>query len=238
MKDTGLLSIEIGRGCNLANVHTRCPSADVDRYGKLDTSNPITDDEILKMIFTLYNEMEFNGQIAFHYYNEPLMYANRMFGIIDKVRDKFPESKFFLNTNGTYIEKHLDKLHYFSTIILSNYDNKDWEWIREYLHPRCFLWVQSGSLDLRKDNFTKYTKSDPCGRPYKELVVDYYGNGHLCCMDWKGVVDLGNVVTDGFKSVVDKFVKIRETISCDPMSKDAPIICQKCANKTPNRTVV
>lgn len=235
MEETNLISIEIGKGCDLAKVHTKCPISDVDRYGDLDISNPITDDKLIDIISQSYS-MGFKGEIAFHYYNEPLLYADRVFSIIERVRDLFPESRFFLNTNGNFIHKHLDKMYYFSTINLSNYEGKNWDWLKEHLHKNASLRVFDFGLDSRKENFKNYRDTKPCNRPYKEFIIDYYGNAHLCCMDWKGQVELGNVVKGDFKMIFDKFVDYRKKIGSDPMD-DAPDICKKCIGKSINKGV-
>jgi len=237
---TSLLTLEIGRGCDMAKDHDRCPSADLDRYGNLPQGEHLPDDLVIEIIVKAYKEMQFKGKVAFHYYNEPLMYAKRLFSIVKKVRELVPESEFFLNTNGTYVDKNLENLHYFKMIVLSNYYKKNWDYIKPYLVKDCHLWVQSGDLDARKNNFKDFKEMTPCGRPYKEFIIDVYGNGHLCCMDWKGEVNLGNVKTIGFEQVFYNFAKIREKVSTDGerlMDGDAPLICKMCNGKTRNRKV-
>jgi len=238
MKDTALISIEIGKACNLAKIHTRCPSADVDRYGNLDTSKPISTTQIIDLVVHAYKEMGFTGKVAFHYYNEPLLFADRVNFVIDEVRKIHPEAKFFLNTNGNYIRDNLDLVKKFNQITLSNYDNEDWTWLKEELGPDIWLWVWDiFTLDPRKSNFSGGPDNRMCKRPYKEIIIDFYGNAHLCCMDWKGNIKLGNVHQDKFEDIVEKFIDIRKKVSSDPMSDDAPDLCKVCRLKSTNPNV-
>ncbi len=151
MKETNLISIEIGRSCNLASIHTSCPSGDIDRYGDLDTTLPINNDQIVSLVSNAYINMEFKGMVAFHYYNEPLLYPDKISYIIDNVRKLVPHSKFFLNTNGYYIKDNVELVKKFSRITLSNYNNEDWSWLKEQLPSTCSLWVFNiRTLDGRK----------------------------------------------------------------------------------------
>lgn len=236
MKETALISIEIGTGCDLSSLHSKCPISDVDRYGDLDVSNPIKDEDIIKIISIFYN-IGFDGQIAFHYYNEPLLYGDRLFRLIEKIRDIKQDSKFFLNTNGNFIKKYLDKMHLFKTINISNYDRKDWSWLKEHLNKNCQLRILDYGLDARKQNFKNYKTLTPCYRSYKEFIIDYYGNVHLCCMDWKGNVNLGNIHTKDIMDIYYEFIRLRKLISSNPMNDNSPDICKRCIGKTLNKTV-
>lgn len=230
LRYTQYLIHEIGPQCNLARSHCKCPSGDRDRYGQLDTSTPLSDDVIVENISKAY-QMQFAGQCGFHYYNEPLVYWKRLKGLLPKIKASTPQAEFILWTNGTLIDAVVSpsELSAFSSIWISNYIGADWFWIKEHVKD---VHVVSGQLDDRKT--TGRENLERCLRPYNELIIDAYGNAHLCCADWKGECDLGNVHKDGFECVVAKFAGVRKLVSESPLPQSAPAICKTCNVKQGN----
>jgi hypothetical protein len=225
---TQLLSFEIGRACNLAQAHAyACPSADVNRYGRLDISRELSDDVIVACVLAA-RDMGFAGQVAFHYYNEPMLSWDRIKALIPLILTTVPEAKFCLWTNGTVLPDPISELSVFSSIWVSNYASRDW---KQILAPTgAEIHIQDGRLDGRKEMRERADHSH-CLRPYNEMVVDVYGNCHLCCADWRGEVHVGNVLKDSFQTVADNFVALRETLSRNPVAKDAPAYCLLCSLK-------
>lgn len=229
MRYTQFVSFEICRECNFSRRHdNKCPSRSLDRYGDLDESEPLGDNSILVSIAFLYGHLGFTGHIAWHFYNEPTMAWNRMIALMRRVKSRVSRAKFTLWTNGSRLhpDMDIDGLKLFSDVWISNYESRDFEWVREHVDR---LVIFGGQLDGRMTPLRREIIS-PCLRPYNELVIDYYGNGHLCCMDWQGSAKLGNVRTDGFESVVQAFVATRERVGKAPMD-DPPEVCKTCAGQ-------
>jgi hypothetical protein len=225
---TQFISFEIGRVCNLAEAHRGCcPSADFNRYGRLDTSSSLSDDVIVDCIRSAY-DMGFHGQIAFHYYNEPMLSWGRLKSLIARIQQEVADARFCLWTNGTILPDDISELSVFSSIWVSNYAGRDWKAILKATGSD--IQVMDGRLDARK-TIRQRVDNGPCVRPFNELVVDHYGNGHLCCADWRGEIHLGNVQSDGFESVVDQYLTLREQISMPTLPEDAPVLCRVCALK-------
>jgi len=224
VKYTQFLVFEIGRQCNLADHHQRCPSGTPDRYGELDTSRALTDDVIVAAARLAYNQMGFRGNIAWHYYNEPMLQWGRIRGLIGKIREVAKRAKFTLWTNGTLLIEETEGLDLLHQIWVTNYQRKELSWLQS-IAPRVV--IMDGYLDDRRLPLAEPI-TNRCLRPYSELIIDHYGNGHLCCMDWRGECRLGNVHTDGFAYVVERFQEAREQVARQPMAEDAPSVCSHC----------
>ena len=225
MKYTQFLVFEICRDCNLADQHQKCPSGTPDRYGDLDTTTPMTDAEIVECAGQAYKSLGFRGNIAWHYYNEPMLAWDRILRLMPAIREQTKRAKFTLWTNGTLLSPETPGLDQLDQIWISNYQNRDWTWLREIV-PR--VTVLGPHLDNRREPLAT-PNNNRCLRPYNELVIDHYGNGHLCCMDWRGSCILGNVRGDGFDVVVDQFTIVREAVAQQPMMHDcAPAACLRC----------
>ena len=69
-----------------------------------------------------------------------------------------------------------------------------------------------------------------CMRQYVELIIDNWGNGHLCCQDWRGDIKLGNVVKEDFQAIVERRYRILEQMKRDKL----PVRCLKCRAKVHN----
>lgn len=89
-----------------------------------------------------------------------------------------------------------------------------------------------GRLDRRKEQRREADESG-CLRPFNEMVIDTYGNAHLCCADWRGDCHIGNVRRDGFAAVARRFVAVRDLVNSYPLQAAAPAICKYCTIKQP-----
>lgn len=84
---TQFLIFELGTGCNLAKDHDKCPLSKRKKgIKKLD------DKAIINLAVISYKEFGFTGLIGWHFYNEPMLYWERMLNLIDRIREKVPES--------------------------------------------------------------------------------------------------------------------------------------------------
>jgi len=240
------IGFEIARNCNRATEHCRaCPSADLDRYGKLDTSMSLDDNTIVACVQYAYDN-GFNGHVVWHYYNEPLLSWKRLKPLILRIRESVPKSLFALWTNGDMIRRPWeepqtnamaiartssgidpDELSVFHTCWVSNYANIDWSFLKTHVTRLITL---SGALDNRKQA-TKESRRTSCLRPFNELILDCYGNAHLCCADWKGTAGLGNVFRDGYEKLVSDYIAMRDLVASNPMPRNCPSICKTCQIK-------
>lgn len=224
---TQFLCFELGRKCNMDKQHEgKCPSIDADRYGDMDVSRLIDDDTIVEFAKYAYDS-GFTGEVAWHYYNEPLVQWRRMKALMERIKAEVPQARFCLWTNGTLIGRMVqpEELSVFEDVWVSNYAGVDWQEILGKHVKRVH--VLDGRLDGRRDPLSRDNMTG-CMRPYNEFILDNYGNCHLCCADWKGTTNLGNVFVNGFDGVAGRFFEMRRQVRKNPMPGDVPELCKRC----------
>jgi hypothetical protein len=220
------LVFEISPDCNLSGGHApACPSGNPLRWAKVDTSRPIANDLIVDCCRQAYDEMGFRGQVAWHYYCEPMLAWDRLRELMPRIKEEVPDARFCLWTNGTRMPADLSELKIFDTIWVSNYRRTKWDFLRQHVAD---MHVLGGVFDTRTDGSTRISGSR-CLRPFNEFILDHYGNGRLCCMDWRAKVPLGNVWEVRLRSIVERFVAIRNKIMWTPIDENAPAVCRACA---------
>jgi radical SAM protein with 4Fe4S-binding SPASM domain len=225
MKQTSWIVFEIITECNLGHIHDKCPNLHPDRYKYIDKLKPITDDKIINLVIEAYDDWGFEGHIGFHFYNEPLMAKERMLLLIKQIKKVVPRAKFVLWTNGLLLSNDCSDLSVFDIAYVSNYYAQNFDRIKKVIPVVNII---GGTLDDRIDPGIKISNA-PCRRIYGEFIVDYYGNVHICCYDWRGEVKVGNVWNESLTEIHVKWERIRNSISGRTMSNDAPEICKKCS---------
>ena len=229
------LSIEIGEMCNLANIHETCPA----NTRTIDKScGMLTDDDIINVIKDVY-ENGFRGEVGFHYFNEPLIYIDRIKDIINAC----PFAKFILWTNGTLIKDNTienEHLNLFNNIVISNYgDSARYGFYLglQETFPQISRIInyasQHENMDDRLEIYTNLpTNKYGCCRPFTiEMPIDCYGNVHLCCRDWGNSTKIGNVKKQPLSKIVDSslFYGIKDSLHRPLLDLDnCPDVCKKC----------
>lgn len=231
MRLTQYLIFEISAQCNLAGAHLRyCPAGRPDRYGDLDRSRPLTDEAIVETAAAAHH-LGFAGLIGWHYYCEPMLAWPRIRRMIAAIREETPVEGFVLWTNGYRLaDLSPDELRLFRQIVVTNYDGADWDWLADRAGRAVEVRILAPRFDGRAAS--PAGAPGPCYRPYNELVLDHYGNGHLCCWDYCGAISLGSLWDSrGFAGIVREFCRLRNVLIRSPL--DAPEFCQRCAGKMP-----
>lgn len=196
---TQFLNFEAGTDCNLGKEHVKCPNRHPDRYANTDKRRMMDDDTIVGCAVAAYQEHGFTGLVGWHYYNEPMLHAARIFRLIQRIRLEVPESRFCMWTNGT---------------------NKGlWYQSLRDLHEQWHVtpYATGVRLDDRLDR--RPSKGDkPCLRIFTEFVLDAYGQHHPCCYDWRGEASLGNVHdSGGFEDLVFRWSWSQQLIGGEKM---------------------
>jgi hypothetical protein len=239
MTDLGFLkylTFEINDECQLTEIHKKCPRS-WDRWGKLDHSKPVQDSEFIR--FAEYcRDLGFKGEILFSWYNEPLCATDRIVSLMNSL----PGFKFYLWTNGVELKGKEEILKRMNRIMVTKYPQTDMKTLNilrssDIISP-CKVLVQSEQWDERgMDVVPKFNKSiTKCGRFEWELIVDYYGNLHMCSIDWSGEFKLGNIHDCSYDFLISRWNEMRErfNVPWDRQSfKDIPWICQLCTTRSP-----
>lgn len=236
-----VLSLEMGLACNLGHLHPQCPnSLGADRYAALPRDRRLADADIVKTAQTFYADYDFRGWVNFSFYNEPTLELERLFRLVDAVRDVAPEVKFMLLTNGTRLPEKVEPFKVFDWIGVTDYGNTetpdpirllaliDAVGIGHYTPEPRGVFVLKGKLDRRMRGLGTDRSDSPCVYPFKDLTIDAFGNAHLCCFDWRGQANLGNVITDGVPEVLTRWERVVRSISGAKMTEDAPASCTCC----------
>jgi MoaA/NifB/PqqE/SkfB family radical SAM enzyme len=223
-----LFTTEIGPGCNLAAEHSRCPSADPRRWEGVDRSQFLDDDTLVECVSRAYLEFGFSGLWAVHYYNEPTLYAERLVRLAQRIRQRVPGLRMLLWTNGT-VPADLTEAGEFEAIYMTAHKTVTPAFKAEYQR----LVLAGSGLDDRLAPPVTPTEDDrPCLRPFTEFVLDYHGRHHPCCYDWQGAASLGNVLVDGFDTLVRRWQGLRDSVCGLRMTEASPAACRKCGKRT------
>lgn len=228
MEYTQFAIFEVGNDCNLKNKHDKCPC--MERYQENKNKPLMTDDMIVDNAVKLYQEYGFKGLIGFHYYNEPLLYIDRIRRLVDRIKARIDKARFVLWTNGALLPDDCNELSFFDKAWVTNYDGGNYARIRNGIPDTKIV---SWQLDNRKKRVQK--ESDRrCRRIFSEIIFDAFGQCHICCVDWKGECKVGNLFTDELESIIYKFKAIRKSIAHDRMTDDAPVVCKRCLGRHNN----
>lgn len=224
-----LLSFEIGRVCNLAGAHRYCPVNHDDRHrqGKGGEALPgLTDDEIIDFARVCLGA-GFQGLVAWHYYNEPMLSLPRILRLGLRLRD-VGLGAMAIWTNGELIDREdLGWLDAFAKVYITDHNPS-----RRALYQSLVVGypgrvhLKPGGHDCRADVYAAdpLTVARPCYRPQTtELVVDYVGDLHLCCTDWRAECWIGNVRDDREEDLLERW-----GTACAMAEAGQLEICKKC----------
>jgi hypothetical protein len=227
-----MLEFELGSKCNLGHVHHKCPNLHPERYGRLDTTRELDDDTIVGCAVRAYQDLGFNGLIGWIYYNEPLLQADRMFGLMARIKDQVPQARFILWTNGMLIPEECEQYRQFEQIVISGYNEQSKRGVDRLAAKRINArYCEDAQLDDRLVQLEPADRQQPCLRPFVEFILDNHGNHHLCCYDWQGQGSLGNVFTTDFAELARVWREQLPAIVGKKMTDQAPKVCQHCSHR-------
>lgn len=225
-----VLVFELGSQCNLGRYHKKCPNMHPERYVLVDTSRELDDDTIVECAVSAYQKHGFTGLIAWHFYNEPTLQSERMFALMDRIREQIPQSRFLLWTNGTRFPVDPTRIKMFSLVYITDYFGLKPAW-EPFLGALGVVGNIIGDpvLDDRLQPEMSQPQLHGCIRVFTEFIIDNYGNHHPCCFDWRGVLSLGNVYKEGFDELVRRSKEFYKLIV--KQDGKVPEMCQWCQKK-------
>ena len=227
-----MLEFELGRECNLGPAHPECPNLHPERFARLDSSRELDDETIVGCAVEAYNRLGFTGLVGWIYYNEPLLQADRMFALMGRIKAAAPAARFILWTNGMLIPEEVGPYRQFEQIIVSEYNSQSRRGFdRLAAKGIAAKIVENAQLDDRLVRLEPYDPTSPCLRPFVELIVDAYGNTHLCCYDWRGEGTLGNVYKRPFAEIAADWRRQLPAIAGHNMTHEAPAVCRACGHR-------
>jgi len=237
------LAFEINDNCPLTAVHKECPR-NCDRFPSPVYVPPIGPVEIAEAAnFAI--DHGFDGWINVHYYNEPLATP----AILQTVLMTVPRGKFSLWTNGLYLKDVSDAfLKQFVHVMVTIYPETPVDQLERLMGPdHTNVTFQRANLDgrAREDITPRFNPHiTSCNRLDWEFIVDYYGEGHICCGDWRAEIEIGNIQVDRLEIFFDKWIyakrKLRRVLSKITQSSfekgsdtEIPDVCKLCLTRSP-----
>jgi hypothetical protein len=242
--ETPLIAIETIGQCQYECGY--CPvSTHPKRKGRLD----------LEIIYSLLDELsEQDGkfQLRFHFYNEPTL-DTRLPDIIRYARSRLPKTYMRLVTNGDLLDQELIDTYFsvgINQIAVSCHQQEVFERLSlllRNLEPRPDIELRHSfrqttwsnrlsSVDLSKNNFSSALPSGvrPWGCSFLTSQIDYQGNVHSCCEDFKGALIEGNIAKDSFKSIRNRAAARTKETYCGFFSGP----CRSCAGLNDAKHVI
>jgi radical SAM protein with 4Fe4S-binding SPASM domain len=221
---TQIISFEISTECNLSDRHKHvCP------IGKREKGHRELTDEIIT--FTAVNAYQngFEGSIAFHFYNEPMLHHVRMFSLMEAIRALAPKSRFLLWTNGTILIKDWH-LGMFEKTYISNYFHVPADTLSMFFSNIMLNGGGEDKLDKRLTCNPAEINDTGCGMGVHDFAINNAGDAHLCCFDWRNEVKIGNIFDSDLLTLMARKRVIVDTIWKN-MSELSPYRCLTCTTK-------
>lgn len=230
------VAIEISSLCNRRCVF--CPNHTYKREAAF------LDEELYHKIIDELKEIRFKGSLTFSQYNEPLL-DKRLPVFIEYARARLPHAYIYLNTNGDFLDNQLwQKLRSagLDFALVSQYDGKVNDNIQDILsnlgrgetkHIRVRVFDASVQADnraglVKQKDKAKLPLKKRCIRPFYQLQINYKGKAVLCCNDYMGSVEMGDMYHENIVEVWKnkKFQAYRRSLFLkDRASLD---LCNKC----------
>lgn len=230
--------IETSTYCN--RTCSYCPNSE---YG---TPTDYMTEEVFKKSIQRLKNIQFDGSLIFHFFNEPLL-DERLTGFIRYAKDNLPDCICRIFTNGDYLT--LDKADELIAagvrdVVITNHDQKPEMFLRrlkpvldkyrnfmevQSLHDQP-MWNQGGLVEVdRPEN----KQRDSCTEPLMSCVIDYNGNVLLCGSDYFRANKFGNVMEEELKVIWNNatFSKLRRELREGITSLE---MCAKCLGKDTN----
>jgi radical SAM protein with 4Fe4S-binding SPASM domain len=222
-----ILSFEIGNDCNLKHKHDKCP---INHRVYINKDYTLSIEKIL-MCIEEAALLGFKGYIAFHYYNEPLLYKNKIETIIGYAK----EYKYLLFTNGLLLDRNVNNnpvLDLFDIVYVTCYDQNYIDFFNDiknrYTNVRILNWDLDDRVEIYRSDYNNLLS---CKRPLFELPIDHYGHIHLCCYDWNNQYYIGNVNQKSLKEILisSSYEKVLQMTKQRWLNlKTAPELCKRC----------
>lgn len=222
-----LISFEIGTSCNLKNIHLECPINKIKREPGRKTLTP----DIICTAMDQAKELNFNGHFAFHHYNEPLLYIEK----IQEVIEKRPDYKYLLWTNGMLlqdIEKKGFSLSMFDKVVITCYNMENMKYFEEIKEKHPDVTIGIADMDERLNIYNSTFQNEfSCKKPLVEMPIDHYGEIALCTHDWNNTCKIGNIINEYLKEIVmgEHYQNILNITRKLGISKNCEEVCRHCA---------
>jgi radical SAM protein with 4Fe4S-binding SPASM domain len=195
------VAIEINSFCNRRCVN--CPNHTYER------ERSFMNEALYFSTIDELKEIQYKGSLAFNGYNEPLL-DKRLPTFIEYARKWLPHSYILLNTNGDLLNHqmwHILRTAGLDHAIVSQYDGRVNRNIQQLLselqrEEKKHIFVRIFDASRYANNRAGLVKIEKkvtlplkecCIRPFYQLQINYQGKAVLCCNDYFGSVEMGDI---------------------------------------------
>jgi radical SAM protein with 4Fe4S-binding SPASM domain len=213
-----------------------CPS------GKVKRKNKKLEPELIQSVLEQLGAIRFNGTIYLHLFNEPL-FDVRLPSVVSLAREKCPDSRIFISSNGDnltislmnkLIDSGIDLLYVtqydgaISRHISKVSDSLSGTDRKKHINVRVqnvFENNRGGTIDFMKINEPLDAE---CYRPDNMLVINAFGKVVLCCNDYFGKEIMGDITTDSLLHIWhnEKFRRFRNSLR--GRNRNVSTLCKGC----------
>lgn len=225
------IQIETLHGCNLNC--SFCPNSVIKKNKELMAL------EIYELILAQLKEINYGGRISPYLMNEPLL-DTRIFEIIKKTRDVFPDNVIMISTNGLLLTNEVvDKLFQagLTQLKISCYSKQIYEKVK-HLEINKNIRVQklmeddmrkgfmnrAGNINVGPDVLVQET----CSKGTSQAAINYKGEMILCCSDYYYKVVAGNVKDEPINVLFNKPVLRAYRASLWLKNREHLTLCEDC----------
>ena len=209
LRNLQLICFEANNYCNLAEAHKSfCPAIQEFRKGTTPASN---DDFISFLEQCILNG--FNGMVGFHRYNELTLDIERCLLLNEMIHALGLKSIAW--SNGTYG----GCLSMFDEVYVTNYNGDTHNCTTE------IKFNPDHRINIYDTEPISEKEYKPCYRPLNiEMAIDFYGDLCMCCADWKGETEIGNIKKDDYSDILNNWENIKK------IAKKGCVLCRRCQN--------
>jgi len=225
LRNTYRICFELGNFCPYSHVHKKCPIS-------LEKEPINLSANIVSKVLMVANKYDFQGEIAFHTYSEPLV-DPRLFKFIELVK-KNTKAKILIWTCGWNLTQNLlDELITIGVdeIIVSSYSNEEFNRLSKLDGHKIIKYtvrvLQAFDDILNIYNKIEINSKSPCFAPLGEIIITRDGKLSLCCHDWQRCHTLGNLYFEDFEDILNK-KEIREVYNRLKTGDRFLDICKRC----------
>ena len=189
------------------------------------------DKEIVFKVIDELKELNYDGYIAFHRYNEPMINKERLYTYITYINNALPNAKMAILTNGSYLnQEELNKLERCNvwSVSVSAYSKKEYIRLKK-LTTKMKYSVFYSVLDSRLSIYDKkpIDLKLPCFTTIRDITINSSGNLALCCFDWKDEVTFGSLKEHSLKELLnsEKFIDAHNNLTAGNRKFE---VCRRC----------
>lgn len=219
------VQIQTRTGCNL-----RCNMCPLSR---MTQPHQILSEKLFNKIIDELADIDYKGRVSLYLMNEPFL-DKRLPELIEITRQKLPEARINISTNGTI--STIDEMKKLKKIGLSDCDVSCYtqaiydKWKKQDVNAINMIDYQY-HYNNRGGNSSAGGDREVggyCERPFIQMYINAFGQAVLCCSDYKFEVIMGDLKKNTLVEIWNnkKYERYREVLKTG--KRKGLTLCQTC----------